>query len=113
MVIINFNDGSYLEIHSDTVLNGYKNSSDDEKEFYLRNIFTDSIDGKFSKDGSKLSTGNPKIGILGFLLSVDCFSVGVDTESNVVYFSSAVKSVENSAARVGMEPGIKGIPFKR
>jgi len=96
LVIINFIDGESIEIFEDTVLNGYNKAPDDGKEFYLNNVYSDSVNGQFSKEGSRLSTVNPKIGILGFILSVDCFSVGHDTINNVVYLSSAVKSVENS-----------------
>ncbi|MFW5438821.1 hypothetical protein [Paenibacillus apiarius] len=95
MVKITFLDNSELHIKADTVLNGYKRSDKVGAEYYLTNVFTDSIDGKFSKEGSLVATVNPKVGISGFLLSVDCFSVGLDTENNVLYFSSAVKSVEN------------------
>lgn len=98
MVVINFLDGTHLFIEKDTVLNGYKNNKSDE-EFYLSNVFSDSIDGHLSKEASKLSTVNPQIGILGFILSVDCFSVGYDTENNIVYLSTAVKSVENFLGR--------------
>jgi hypothetical protein len=94
LVTITFLDGSLLTIDEDTVLNGYTKSS--SEGFYMTNVFTDSVNGKFSKEGSPLSTVNPQVGILGFLCSVDCFSVGLDTENNVVYFSSAVKSVHNS-----------------
>lgn len=112
MVIINFLDGSHLEIQADTILNGYK-KTDSDKEFYLANVFTDSIDGQFSKDGSKLATVNPQIGILGFILSVDFFSVGSDTENNIVYLSTAVKSVENYHNGHIMEPVISSINIKR
>jgi hypothetical protein len=98
LVTINFLDGDHLVIEKDTVLNGYK-KIEGENEFYLKNVFSDSIDGHNSKEASKLSTVNPQIGILGFILSVDCFSIGPDTENNVVYLSTSVKSVENSNER--------------
>lgn len=93
MVKITFVDGTNLVINRNTVLNGFKNDTGDV--FYLENYFKDSVDGQFSKHGSMLATVNPMVGIAGFILSVDCFSVGQDTENNVIYFSSAVKSVEN------------------
>lgn len=94
MVTITFLDGSILPISEDTVLNGYNNSSDNG--YYMTNVFSDSVNGIFSKTGSLIATSNPQVGILGFLCSVDCFSIGIDTENNTVYFSSAVKSVHNS-----------------
>lgn len=113
MVIINFLDGESIEIYEDTVLNGYNKSPDDGKEFYLSNVYTDSINGQFSKEGSRLSTVNPKIGIIGFILSVDCFSIGFNTEDNIVYLSSAVKSVENSTTKHFSTPSIHGVSLKR
>lgn len=112
MVVINFLDGTHLVIEKGTVLNGYKNNKSDE-EFYLSNVFSDSIDGRLSKEASKLSTVNPQIGILGFILSVDCFSAGLDTENNVVYLSSAVKSVENHYDRVSMMPSLESVNIKK
>ncbi|MEH7490864.1 hypothetical protein [Neobacillus niacini] len=95
MVKITFLDGTEVLIESDTVLNGFKNYSKEPHEFYLSGEYTDSIDGQFSKNGSRLATADARVGIAGFLLSVDCFSVGYDTEETVLYFTSAVKSVEN------------------
>lgn len=96
MVLINFIDGEHIEVFEDTILNGYRKTKDDGSEFYLANVYSNSIDSQLSKEASRLSTVNPKIGISGFLLSVDCFSLGLDTENNVLYFTSSIKSVENS-----------------
>ncbi|QAR59235.1 hypothetical protein BS11774_01205 [Bacillus subtilis] len=90
---ITFLDGEELIIERDTFINGYKADG-----FYLQNVFTDTIDGHMSTgkaDELSIATTNPKIGITGFILSVDCFSIGLDHESNKHYLSSAVKSIEN------------------
>ncbi|MEI2281253.1 hypothetical protein [Paenibacillus polysaccharolyticus] len=95
MIVINFLDGTDITITKDTVLNGFNNFSDDpEKEFYLKKVYSDSINGSETKEASRLSTDDRKVGIMGFILSVDCFSIG--EEGNTLYRSSAVKSVENS-----------------
>lgn len=78
----------------------------------MENIFCDSIDGQNSKDGSLLATRDPLVGVLGFLMSVDCFSVGHETEYNVVYLTSAVKSVENTKESHVMQPMIFGAKRK-
>lgn len=94
MVKITLLDGEEITIRSNTVVNGYNKTADDP-EYYMVNVFTDSIDGQFSKDGSRIATVNPMVGILGFILSVDAFSFGLDTKNNVLYLSTAVKSVRN------------------
>ncbi|MCY8240387.1 hypothetical protein MOC08_03935 [Bacillus haynesii] len=96
MVKITFLDGEELIIDPDTVISGYKKiESDNKKEYYLRIVFKDSINGEFSTDGSLINTDNPKIGLAGLLLSVDCFAIGLDDRTSVTYLSSAVKSIEN------------------
>ncbi|MEK3867831.1 hypothetical protein NSQ91_13835 [Paenibacillus sp. FSL R7-0048] len=114
MVIINFLDGTHLEILADTVLNGYKNDST-EDIFYLKNVFEDSIDGRNNTEGkaSKLFAGDYKVGVMGFILSVDCFSVGLDTINNAVYLSTAVKSVENQQEKHVMQPTIGSVSVPR
>lgn len=97
MVKITFLDGSSILIKKDTVLNGYKNYSDNpEREYYLQQVFSNSIDGMEGYEASRLVTVDEKVGVMGFILSVDCFSIGQYEESNTLYLSSAVKSVENS-----------------
>ncbi|WP_340397992.1 hypothetical protein NST50_13870 [Paenibacillus sp. FSL E2-0202] len=114
MVIINFLDGTHLIIEKETILNGYKNlESDKETEFYLEEVFSDNIDGLISKKASKLSSTNLKVGIVGFILSVDCFTVGHDTENSPIYLSNSVKSVENSTGNHVALPQIHGIPMKK
>lgn len=96
MVKITLLDGEEITLESGTVLNGYKNSSNDPtKEFYLEAVYSNSIDGIEGKEASRLATVNAKVGIMGFILSVDCFSIGRDFTNSVMYRSSAVKSVEN------------------
>lgn len=95
MIVISFLDGTDITITEETVLNGFRNFSDDlEKEFYLKKVYSNSINGNETEGASRLSTDDNKVGIMGFILSVDCFSIGED--SSIIYRSSAVKSVENS-----------------
>ncbi|PQP82810.1 hypothetical protein C0Q44_15610 [Paenibacillus sp. PCH8] len=95
MIVISFLDGTDITITEETVLNGFRNfSHDPEREFYIKKVFSNSINGSETKEASRLSTDDKKVGIMGFVLSVDCFSIG--EESNTLYRSSAVKSVENS-----------------
>ncbi|MGN7354427.1 hypothetical protein ACTHPJ_24090 [Paenibacillus amylolyticus] len=97
MVEITFLDDSSITIEKDTVLNGFKNDSDDPKEaYYLRQVYSNSIDGSESDEASRLATVDGKVGVMGFILSVDCFSIGRDTVGNILYRSSAVKSVDNT-----------------
>ncbi|MGG3278813.1 hypothetical protein [Paenibacillus solani] len=95
MVRIRFADGATFIVKADTVLHGYRNiSSDPEKEFYLEEVYSGSIDGASEENGSRLSTTNPAVGVMGFILSVDCFTFGDNI--NAIYRSAAVVSVENT-----------------
>ncbi|TDL70424.1 hypothetical protein E2R58_15195 [Paenibacillus amylolyticus] len=96
MIKITFLDGTDITINEETVIYGYTNFSDDpEKEFYLKEFYTNSINGNEGKKTSRLTTYDEKIGIMGFILSVDCFLIGEDTKNSILYRSTAVKSVEN------------------
>lgn len=109
VVEITFLDGSKITIENETVINGYMNDSDvtkgtenedtepkiPEKEFYIRQFYSNSIDGSEGKEASLLATSDFKIGIMGFVLSVDCFSIGRDTRNATLYRSSSVRSVDN------------------
>jgi hypothetical protein len=96
MVKIKFSDGTSILIREGTLVNGYKNSSaDKDQEFYLERVFSDSTNGINSTNGSRLSTSNPMVGIMGFILSVDCFTI--DDDQDKLFKSSAVVSVENSS----------------
>jgi hypothetical protein len=97
-VTVTFLDGQTLNIEEGTILNGYKATAGDSNvEYYLENTYSNSINGDLSSNGepSSLSTVNPMVGIAGFIGTVDYFSVGHDTENNILYKSSSVKSVQN------------------
>ncbi|WP_141433007.1 hypothetical protein [Bacillus sp. 03113] len=96
MVIINMLDGEKIEIHSDTILVGINNvpRTDrlNERIFYLQQMYIGNKQGDFENEGSALSTTDERLGIGGFLLSHDMFSVG-DGEDKTLYLTSAVKSI--------------------
>ncbi|WP_413299708.1 hypothetical protein AA0X95_16590 [Bacillus sp. 1P10SD] len=98
MVLITFLDGQSIVINEDTILNGYKATAGDSKtEYYLENLYSNSINGRLSFNGepSSLSTAIPMVGIAGFIGTVDYFSIGRDTENNVLYKATSVKSIQN------------------
>jgi hypothetical protein len=92
MVIVSFLNDQTLHIKKDTILNGYKVTSDDsKKEYYLEKVYSNSING----EASRLSTVNPMIGIAGFIGTVDYFSVGNDPDNAILFKSSSIKSIRN------------------
>ena len=96
MVIINMLDGEKIEIRDDTVLVGIKNHPrtdiPGEAIFYLQQRYIGNLRGDYEPQGSALSTTDERVGIGGFLLSHDMFSVGEGLEKTL-YFTSAVKSI--------------------
>lgn len=96
MIIIHMLDGEKIEILEDTVLAGINNlprSSESGKgTFYLEKKYKGNLQGDFEKEGSALSTSDERLGIAGFLLSHDAFSLD-DGPGQTIYFTSAVKCI--------------------
>lgn len=96
MVVINFLDGDKIEIDENTLLIGINNASRTDKPneniFYLQQMYMGNLQGDFEKDGSALATSDERLGIGGFLLSHDLFSIG-DGIDKTIYFTSAIKSI--------------------
>lgn len=96
MVVINFLDGDKIEIHEDTLLIGVNNAPRTDKPneniFYLQQSYMGNLQGDFEKEGSALATSDERLGIGGFLLSHDMFSIG-DGPDKTMYFTSAIKSI--------------------
>lgn len=96
MVMINMLDGEKIEIHDNTLLVGINNASvtdnPEKNTFYLKQRYKGDLQGSFEKQGSALSTADERLGIGGFLLSHEMFSIG-DGENKTLYFTSAVKSI--------------------
>lgn len=96
MVIIQMLDGERIEVHQETVLVGINNApktdNPEEALFYLRQMYMGNLQGDFEVKGSALSTVDERLGIGGFLLSHDAFTIG-DGPDKTIYFTSAVKSV--------------------
>lgn len=96
MIIINMIDGEKIKVQEDTLLVGINNASRTEKPneniFYLKQSYIGNLQGDLEKDGSALATSDERLGIGGFLLSHDMFSIE-DGPSETIYFTSAVKSI--------------------
>lgn len=96
MIVINMLDGEVIEVHDDTVLIGIDNAPKSDKPneqlFYLQQKFTGNLQGDYEQKGSALSTSDERLGIGGFLLSHDAFTIG-EGEDKTIYFTSAVKSI--------------------
>ncbi|KHD85668.1 hypothetical protein G4D61_11200 [Bacillus ginsengihumi] len=94
MVTINMLDGEKIEVHPDTILIGIDNApiTDEQPTFYLKQKYIGNLQGDFEKNGSALATKDERLGIAGFLLSHDLFSIG-DGEDKTLYFTSAIKSI--------------------
>ncbi|MED0963835.1 MULTISPECIES: hypothetical protein [Bacillus] len=96
MVIINMLDGEKIEIHEDTILVGINNAprtdKPNEQLFYLQQMYIGNVQGDFEKEGSAIATLDERLGIGGFLLSHDMFSIGDDSDATL-YLTSAVKSI--------------------
>lgn len=93
MIVITMIDGQRILVKNDTILVGMNNLPSNDKEFYLSQNYIGNIVGDFEKDGSKLSTIDKRLGIGGFILSHEIFSVG-EGNNKPLYFTSAVKSIE-------------------
>lgn len=91
MIIINLINGEKINISPNTVLVGIDNYSSD-KGYYLKQSYVGDTDGHFDKSGSPLETVDERLGIGGFLLSHQAFSIG-EGEDKEIYFTSAVKSI--------------------
>mgnify|MGYP001066332917 CR=1 FL=1 len=102
MIIINLLDGEKINIHEDTILNGFINAPRTTDEiggsmFYLQSPYTGSIDCSFELDPTPPHTGaltasDKRFAIGGFLLSHDMFSIGDELDATL-YLTSAVKSI--------------------
>jgi hypothetical protein len=96
MVVVNMLDGEKIEVHQDTVLVGINNAPRTDKPneniFYLQQGYVGNLQGDFEKEGSALSTVDERLGIGGFLLSHEMFSIG-DGADKTLYFTSAIKSI--------------------
>jgi hypothetical protein len=89
MIVITFLDGNTIEVDDNTTLIGINNlpPKDHEECFYLQQQYVSLVD-----NGLRLSTVDPRLGITGFILSHDCFSIGTD-EFAPIYLKTAVKSI--------------------
>lgn len=89
-------DGEQIQVHEDTILVGINNApitdKTNENIFYLKQMYIGNLQGDFESDGSALSTSDERLGIGGFLLSHDLFSIG-EGEDKTLYFTSAIKSI--------------------
>lgn len=95
MIRITLLDGETIDVYEDTVLCGINNApitETSERMFYLQQMYIGNLQGDFEDRGSALSTTDSRLGIGGFLLSHDMFSIG-DGEDKTLYFTSAVKSI--------------------
>lgn len=93
MIVITMIDGQTIEVKPDTVLVGVNNLPQEGNDgFYLQRIYIGNLQGDYEKEGSALSTVDERLGIGGFLLSHDMFSIG-DGPDKTLYFTSAVKSI--------------------
>ncbi|PGM89365.1 hypothetical protein [Bacillus cereus] len=96
MLILNMLDGEKIEIHEDTILVGFNNAprtdKPNERLFYLQQMYIGNVQDDFENEGSAMATSDERLGIGGFLLSHDMFSIGEDSDANV-YLTSAVNSI--------------------
>ncbi|MFF2015021.1 hypothetical protein [Paenibacillus sp. NPDC058177] len=108
MVIINFVDGTHLELNSDTVLRGYRRSDDNngfERSFDLEDFISDEI--------SIPKRVSSQIEVVNFILSSDCFTFRRGNDNDIFYFSASVKSVELANEQHVALPQIFGVPMNR
>ncbi|MPW26429.1 hypothetical protein GC105_11575 [Alkalibaculum sp. M08DMB] len=89
MIRITFIDGEHIDISRDTTLIGINNSSRNKRDetFYLQQEYNSIVD-----NGLSLLTTDERLGITGFILSFDCFTLG-ESENETIYLKSAVKSI--------------------
>lgn len=94
MIRITMLDGETIDIQRNTILVGINNVPTDtsNKEFYLEQKYLGNLNGDFEPKGSALSTVDERLGIGGFLLSHQAFSIG-EGDDKTIYFTSAVKSI--------------------
>lgn len=93
---INLLDGETIELTEETILVGIDNHPKTDEPgnnmFYLQQKYIGNLQGDFEKEGSALATSDERLGITGFLLSHDAFSIG-DGPMSTIYLTSAVKSI--------------------
>ncbi|QPW49586.1 hypothetical protein G9298_18130 [Bacillus thuringiensis] len=99
MVIINMLDGEKIEIHKDTILVGLDNvqrintNEPGQNTFYLKQMYYGCLEWDvINQKSPSLVTDDERLGIGGFILSHDMFSVGDDPNATF-YLTSAVKSI--------------------
>ena len=94
--VITMLDGEKIEVFNDTLVVGYDDASNIEEKdgmFYSSQIYANTLQGDIGV--SKLATGKPLVGLIGFLSKATFFSLGdsIDSKDIVIYKTSAVKSV--------------------
>lgn len=96
MIRIHMLDGEIIEVKEETTLVGIMNALRTDGPggdiFYLKQTYIGNLQGDYEKEGSALATSDERLGITGFLLSHDAFSLD-DHPGATIYFASAVKSV--------------------
>lgn len=94
MIRITFIDGETIDVKNDTVLIGINNVATNPsiEEFYLQQSYIGNLDGDYEQKGSALGTADERLGIGGFLLSHQAFSIGEGSDKTI-YFTTAVKSI--------------------
>lgn len=89
-------DGEKIKIKEDTLLVGMVNddsSLESDGMFYSKQIYVNTLQGDLGT--SALATASPLVGVMGFLATIDFFSIGddVDNSEMIIYKSTAVKSI--------------------
>ncbi|MDN5371488.1 MAG: hypothetical protein PWR19_534 [Carnobacterium sp.] len=92
-LIITFLDGEKLELCDSSIINGYINIEQPDKEFKLEKIFSTSFDAGYTNEASLVATKTPQLGYASLINEVEWISVGSNTDFSTFYKTTSIKSI--------------------
>ncbi|MCM3512577.1 MULTISPECIES: hypothetical protein [Carnobacterium] len=92
-LVITFIDGEQLELCDSSIINGYINVHELNKEYELKKIFSNSFNAIHTNESSMIATSTPQIGYASLIDEADWITIGTDTDFATFYKTSSIKSI--------------------
>ena len=92
-LVITFIDGEQLELCDSSIINGYINIHEPNKEYELKKIFSNSFNAIHTNESSMIATSTPQIGYASLIDEADWITIGTDTDFATFYKTSSIKSI--------------------
>lgn len=92
-LVITFIDGEQLELCDSSIINGYINVHELNKEYKLKKIFSNSFNAIHTNESSMIATSTPQIGYASLIDEADWITIGTDTDFATFYKTSSIKSI--------------------